>query len=556
MFISYCVNLGLYVGLAEAYAQDNIDDLLDVDDADLLGEDAAEESPAEAMPEEEAPAEKPQAEPEPEPQPEQPAEDEEIEDIEDDEEDIEDIEDEEDAPPAEDKPAEPAEDEEIEDIEDEEVEDIDDDEAVAEKPARKAPEPREVAKIGPRVDGPDKISTYIFPTTAANERRSAEVENYVETWLRADKRFNYRPVNYSMGDRSALDENVQVRKAKVSLDDGISAYEGVDLTVAIENLNNAIDLYRPFMEYFENRDAVIEATKYLAASYVLLGDKARGKDTFYTLLWLQPETALDSDVFPATVQDVFNDAKSSNSSQATSSLTVETARKGAMVFLDGDFRGLTPITLSSLPVGEHFLKVKSPGYQEYRSKISLYEDVTKKVDVPTKQVTRYYPYKAEVNDIRKRYEHRYMWTPVQSLANNVLKTKHLFIASVSESRGVVEIDGYYYNLETEEYKQLNEKMDTVSSNLDSNVYAYMNRLFSDEVAFATCYVPPEQLKEEQEEEEETPLYAQWWLWTIVGVVVAGGVAGIVAWQLMDDGGGDKTNTEPEFQNPNAILITF
>jgi len=552
MFISYSVNLGIYVGLSKAYAQDNIDDLLDVDDADLLGDDAAEESPAEAMPEEETPPEKPKAEPEP-------AEEEEIEDIEDDEEDVEDIEDEEETPPAQ---AAPAEDEEIEDIEDEdveeeEIEDIDEEEeAVAEKTAPKAEKPRQTVKIGPRVDGPDKISTYVFAVSAANERRAAEVENYVETWLRADKRFNYRPVNYSMGDRSALDENVQIRKAKVAFDDGVSAYEGVDFSAAIENLSNALELYRPFMEYFEHRSSVVEAGKYLAASYVLSGDKSRGKDEFLKVLWLEPDAALDSDVFPQTVKDVFEDARSSIARQPRSSLTVETARKGAMVFIDGDFRGLTPITVSSLPVGEHFLKVKSPGYQEYRSKISLYEDVTKKVDVPNKQVTRYYPYKAEVNDIRKRYEHRYMWTPVQSLSNNVLKTKHLFVASVSESRGMVEIDGYYYNLETEEYKHLNEKMDTVSSDLDSNVYAYMNRLFSDEVEFATCYVPPEQLKEEQEEEEETPLYAQWWLWTIVGVVVAGGVAGIVAWQLMDDGGGDNNDSGPEFQNPNAILITF
>ncbi len=555
MFLSYNVNLGLCIGLSKAYAQDDIDDLLDADDSDLLGEAPEDTSPAEEMPEEVEPEPEPEPKPKPEPEPEpekkaEPADDQDDDFDEDEDEDFDEDEDSDKADKAKE-----------EDLEDEDDDfDEDEDEEIAEPVAEEKPvedsiiKEQEDIEIGPRVDGETKISVLVLPGSRSHLRRAVEISDNVETWFRGNDKFTYVPANYSLGDRSALSEKKRVRKADVFFEDGKRAYENVSLPEAIENLKKAVDLYRPFMEYFENRDAVIDSLLFLGASQVLAGSEDEGGKTFAHALWLDSELELDQTFFPVGVQEVFEKAKTARSMQATSALSVETSRKGAPVYLDGDFRGLTPLNLSNLPVGEHYLKVKAPGYQEYRSKLSLYEGMTKKVNVPMKQVTRYYPYKAEVNDIGKKYEHRYMWTPVQGLGK-VLSRQHLLVAKVFEERGVVTIDGYYYNMETEEYKHLNERIDTVSSNLENNTYSYMNRLFSDDVEYMTAFVAPEELKEADEEEEETPLYAQWWLWTVVGVVVAGAVAGIVVWQTMDSGSDDK-ETGPQFEHPNAVLITF
>lgn len=54
------------------------------------------------------------------------------------------------------------------------------------------------------------------------------------------------------------------------------------------------------------------------------------------------------------------------SSDVTGSFAVTFTPTGAMVYLDGTYKGTTPITLSGISVGIHSLKVsKKYGYQDY-----------------------------------------------------------------------------------------------------------------------------------------------------------------------------------------------
>ena len=52
------------------------------------------------------------------------------------------------------------------------------------------------------------------------------------------------------------------------------------------------------------------------------------------------------------------------SSTATGALLVTTVPEGAVLFLDGENRGVTPVTIPDLPVGSHLLALSSPGYQD------------------------------------------------------------------------------------------------------------------------------------------------------------------------------------------------
>ncbi len=54
---------------------------------------------------------------------------------------------------------------------------------------------------------------------------------------------------------------------------------------------------------------------------------------------------------------------SAGSSTATGALLVRSIPDGAVLFLNGENRGVTPVTIPDLPVGGHVLVLSSPGYQ-------------------------------------------------------------------------------------------------------------------------------------------------------------------------------------------------
>ena len=65
----------------------------------------------------------------------------------------------------------------------------------------------------------------------------------------------------------------------------------------------------------------------------------------------------------------------------TGSLTVTSIPTRAMVFLDGAYKGFTPITVTGIPVGTHQLKVHRIGYEDYTAGVTITSGSTATVPV-------------------------------------------------------------------------------------------------------------------------------------------------------------------------------
>jgi len=74
------------------------------------------------------------------------------------------------------------------------------------------------------------------------------------------------------------------------------------------------------------------------------------------------------------------------SSTATGALQVGSIPKGAVVFLDREKQGVTPVTIPDLPAGAHVLLLESPGYQDLTTQAVVTEDTTTRVSIPLNSV--------------------------------------------------------------------------------------------------------------------------------------------------------------------------
>lgn len=69
------------------------------------------------------------------------------------------------------------------------------------------------------------------------------------------------------------------------------------------------------------------------------------------------------------------------------SISVTSVPAGASVFLDGQIRGSTPLTLSDIPSGSHSVMVQAEGYQEYTSAVVVSPGAATQVDASLSPVT-------------------------------------------------------------------------------------------------------------------------------------------------------------------------
>jgi hypothetical protein len=65
----------------------------------------------------------------------------------------------------------------------------------------------------------------------------------------------------------------------------------------------------------------------------------------------------------------------------TGSLSLSSSPAGADVYIDGSYRGITPVTLSGVTTGSHAIIISQSGYTDYSTTVTVYAEQTRTVSV-------------------------------------------------------------------------------------------------------------------------------------------------------------------------------
>lgn len=133
---------------------------------------------------------------------------------------------------------------------------------------------------------------------------------------------------------------------------------------------------------FENDSKLLfDSGLILRDSYVTRGlvrsarkQKEEAIRDFQQALRLDPGTELSSELFPPSVRRLFDKAISHQDQTPKGSLRVETFPKVTEVILNGIYRGVSPLTLTGLDVGEHHLTLRANRYQSVRQIVVILPD--------------------------------------------------------------------------------------------------------------------------------------------------------------------------------------
>ncbi|QDE99458.1 PEGA domain-containing protein [Myxococcus xanthus] len=155
----------------------------------------------------------------------------------------------------------------------------------------------------------------------------------------------------------------QAREAEAAeaMKAGQRAYDELDTEKALEHFDKAVrgyevaDLSQRFTEL--SRARVMKA-----ASQVANGENTAAQLEIRTALALNPEARFSPNFFPPEEMTFVEKERKAVLTGTKASLRVSTEPVPAQVFVDGQFRGISPVDVADLTAADHYVTVVAPGY--------------------------------------------------------------------------------------------------------------------------------------------------------------------------------------------------
>ncbi len=184
----------------------------------------------------------------------------------------------------------------------------------------------------------------------------------------AEKLRLIEPARVLSGDPRTREEET-LERARAALADGRRTYDAMSLDQSIARLGQSVSLYQQTGPLVGDLEELKTALAYLGSALVLRGSPDEGESTFIELLTIDPTHPLEG--FPPTVATVYDRATQKIEKLASGSVEIYSTPPYAAVYLDGRFEGVTPVTLTDLVAGTHYLRIEKVGYTVHGAPLEI-----------------------------------------------------------------------------------------------------------------------------------------------------------------------------------------
>ncbi len=155
----------------------------------------------------------------------------------------------------------------------------------------------------------------------------------------------------------------EAEQARALLASAKANFESLELEAAIKDYSKAAQKLDNGMPLTNQIDALQHALSMLAASQLLLGQEKKARQVIERLVALDGSYVPDQSIYNPQMLAVFDEVAGEVSFREKKSLTVTTQPEGAAIIVDGKLAGVSPVTLSALPPGRHYVQAQLAGFE-------------------------------------------------------------------------------------------------------------------------------------------------------------------------------------------------
>lgn len=240
-------------------------------------------------------------------------------------------------------------------------------------PAAAAPSPRELlADITLNASGP-RIAVVVVSQDLRASQQQGALEGAAEAALDRATRFNVIPVHDAFNPTAAKKQEGSLDDSREKMKTGKQALDDLDNVKATEAFTQAVDALKE-SDLSRNFPALLEAWTMKAAGHATGGENGPAKKDIESVVGLSPRAEFSPTFFPPDLIK-FAEAQKKFAANAKGELLVRTEPPGARVWVDGVYRGVSPVTVAGLTGTKHFIAASEGGYALGQSQAAPGEEV-------------------------------------------------------------------------------------------------------------------------------------------------------------------------------------
>ncbi|MBI3185201.1 MAG: PEGA domain-containing protein [Myxococcales bacterium] len=216
-----------------------------------------------------------------------------------------------------------------------------------------------------------RIAVLLVPMDMGAEASTVKLEAYMNESLEQHRSYVLRKTDDLFGLPSDEQAEASLKRARTGFEESRLAFEAREEEDAERKLRATIKEYAKAAGAMKECGNLCDAVAMYAAVLHSRGEVEEAKIALLDLLALSPTYELDRKKFTQDFISFRAQVATSRSAQLRGNLNVKSRPAGARVYLDGEFQGYTPVSLQTLPIGKHVLRLERPGCKQHGAVVEV-----------------------------------------------------------------------------------------------------------------------------------------------------------------------------------------
>jgi hypothetical protein len=209
-----------------------------------------------------------------------------------------------------------------------------------------------------------RVSALILPMDQEAEALTLKIESFANEALKEYQGITVRTSDDLFGITPDEEAAASLKRAETGFKESKAAFDERNYEDAERKLRATIKEYGKAVGAMKGCGNLCEAVAMYAVVLQARGDVEEAKIAILDLISLNPTFELDRKRYPQNFLALKAQVATSRNAQLRGSVTVKTKPSGARVFLDGELQGYSPMTLQTLPIGKHLVRIERPGFRQ------------------------------------------------------------------------------------------------------------------------------------------------------------------------------------------------
>ncbi|MFZ5471085.1 MAG: PEGA domain-containing protein [Myxococcota bacterium] len=289
-----------------------------------------------------------------------------------------------------------------------------------------------------------RVAALLVPMDQGAEAHLVRLEGYMVEALRDYRGFAVKPTDELFGMPVSNDAQASLQRAEKGFGESRLAFEKRDLPDAERKLRATLKEFGGAAHAMTDCGRLCDALAMYAAVLHERGDPEEARFTLLDLQALHPHYELDKKRFTQDFVAFRHQVASSQSANLRGNVQVKSRPAGARVYLNGAFQGFTPVSLQTLPMGKHLLRIDRPGFQQVGELLEVSAD-DRELFVDLKPTPEYRAFDALLDKLAAEVVKDKGGTTMASLGKSLGLDRALVgvLKEINESGGIELFLGYY-----------------------------------------------------------------------------------------------------------------